>query len=222
MKTALTAAVLLAVAAVATARAAESDGWLTVRVPGFWEDQNAKARGYDGFAWYRCFVKVPKAFAGEAARLELGHVDDCDEAFVNGRKVGSTGRMPPQYAGLSAAPRQYNVPAAALRAGDWNLIAVRVYDAGGGGGIVGDPIRLISPRGEIRLEGTWQLRIGDDAAWAAWPADPSSAEAKTVAEQFAKIPGAAGGEAALRAALTGEAPPPDGGLVLWYRQPAKE
>ncbi|HUU09693.1 MAG TPA: glycoside hydrolase N-terminal domain-containing protein [Phycisphaerae bacterium] len=222
MKTALTAAVLLAVAAIATARAAESDGWLTVHVPGFWEEQNAKARGYDGFAWYRCFVKVPKAFAGEAARLELARIDDADEAFVNGRRVGATGRMPPNYHGLSSAVRAYDVPAAGLRAGDWNLIAVRVYDAGGGGGIVGDPIRLISPRGEIRLEGTWQFRIGDDATWAAWPADPSSAEAKTVAEAFSKIPDAAGRAAAVRAALTGQADPPEGDLVIWCRRPAEK
>ena len=222
MRAAFAVAVLLVVAGAAGARAAEQDGWQTIRVPGFWEGQDGRFGGYDGFAWYRCFVKVPKALAGQAARLELGKIDDCDEAFVNGRKVGATGTLPPNYAGLSSTTRAYDVPADALRPGDWNLIAVRVYDHGGGGGIVGDAIHLVSPKGDIRLEGVWQFRTGDDAAWAAWPAKATSAEATKVAEQFAKIEDAAGTAAALRASLTGQAAPPDGDLVTWYRQPANE
>ena len=206
---------VLAVAAIGAAAPAD-DEWRTIRVPGFWEAQGADA--YDGFAWYRCFFRVPKDFAGQAARLELGRIDDCDEAFVNGRKVGATGSMPPDYRGLSAQPRAYDVPADALRPGHWNLLAVRVYDAGGGGGIVGGPIRLVSPKGEIPLDGAWQFRTGDEAAWAAWPADPDSAEAEKVAEAFSKMPGAP----AVRIVLSGEAEPPEGDLALWYRRPARQ
>ena len=213
----LAAGLALAVAATA-APAAEQGGWRTARVPAAWESQGGDLGAYDGFAWYRCFFRLPKEFAGQAARLELGTIDDCDEAFVNGRKVGATGSMPPDYKGLSGQPRAYDVPAAALRAGDWNLIAVGVYDGGGAGGIVGGPLRLVSGQAEVRLEGLWQFRTGDDAAWAAWPADPGSTEARQMAEAFSKRPGAP----AARSVLSGEAPPPDGDLVLWYRRPAGE
>ena len=204
------------------ARPADMPGWQTVRVPGAWEQQDRKLAQYDGFAWYRCFVKAPKEFAGQPARLELGSIDDCDETFVNGRKVGATGRLPPDYRGLSGPRREYAVPADCIRPGEWNLIAVRVYDGGGGGGLMGGAaMRLTSPRGEIGLEGTWQFRTGDDVAWAQWPADPTSAEGRKVAENFAKIPRAAG-QASVRAALTGKAEPPASPLSAWYRQPARE
>jgi alpha-L-fucosidase 2 len=211
-----------ATGAFAGARPADTSGWRTIRVPGTWEQQDRKLAQYDGFAWYRCFVKVPKEFAGQPTRLELGSIDDCDETFVNGRKVGATGRLPPNYEGLSGPRREYLVPADCLRPGAWNLIAVRVYDGGGEGGLMGGAaMRLASPRGEIALEGTWQFRTGDDMAWAQWPADPTSAEGEKVAENFATLARAAG-QASIRAALTGKAEPPASPLAAWYRQPARE
>jgi alpha-L-fucosidase 2 len=215
------AAALALVASAPAVRAAPAAGWQTVRVPGFWEEQAPNLGGYDGFAWYRCFVNVPEKFIGRGVRLQLGRIDDADEAFVNGQKVGATGRMPPDYEGLSSTRRAYAVPADVLRPG-WNLIAIRVFDKAGGGGVVDKPIALVSPRGTISLEGVWQFRTGDDAAWAAWPAAPTSAEGKRMAEEFAKIEDAAGSATAMQAALTGEAPPPDGRLVSWYRRPAEE
>ena len=208
--------------AAASAPAATDDGWQLLRAPGFWEGQDAKLASYDGFAWYRCFVRVPKEFAGEALALELGKVDDCDETFFNGRRVGATGTMPPAYRGLSGEARRYKVPADLVRAGDWNLVAVRVYDAGGGGGIASGPLRLVCPKGSIGLEGKWQFRTGDSAAWANWPADPNSEEGRAMAEAFGNVVGGAGHAAEVRAAVTGRAEPPEGKLVLWYRQPARE
>ena len=212
--------------------------WQAIRVPGFWENQNPQLAGYDGFAWYRCFVKVPKEAAGQPPWLELGRVDDCDEAFVNGHRVGATGTMPPNYDGQSRPLRKYSVPAECVRFGDWSLIAVRVFDKSGGGGMPGGaPVRFSSPKVEINLEGIWQFRTGDDLAWAQWPADPNTPEARKMAEEFARMQqaaGSAGAKKPTRASgpakpgepprpsvpLTGEAPPPQGDLVSWYRQPA--
>ena len=34
--------------------------WTTLLVPGVWDDQHGgKLAGYDGFAWYRCYVLIP-------------------------------------------------------------------------------------------------------------------------------------------------------------------
>ena len=84
--------------------------WVPVRVPGFWESV-PQLRGYNGFAWYRCFVSVPKAWQGQALRLDLGGIDDADETFFNGTRVGATGSMPPKYDGQAGAQRRYTVPA---------------------------------------------------------------------------------------------------------------
>ena len=203
------------------ASAAGAKEWGTVTVPGFWERQPGGGyRGHDGFAWYRCFVKVPPAWKGQALRLELGRIDDCDETFFNGTKVGATGRMPPNYDGLSGSQRRYGVPAKVVRAGAYNLIAVRVYDGGGDGGMVHRPFALRCRKGQMRLTGEWQFRTGDDAAWAKWPVDPDSAEGKKMAEGFVdSVPNPPGGS---QTELTGEADPPAGELVLWYRRPAEE
>ncbi|NQT50709.1 hypothetical protein HQ576_01595, partial [bacterium] len=52
------AALLLFAPVVSAGQAGE---WVPVRVPGFWESV-PQLRGYDGYAWYRCFVSVPKAW----------------------------------------------------------------------------------------------------------------------------------------------------------------
>jgi hypothetical protein len=38
--------------------------WHTITVPGAWEEKGPPAaRGYDGVAWYRTWVKVPDTFS---------------------------------------------------------------------------------------------------------------------------------------------------------------
>ncbi len=202
------------------ASAQNAGGWQLLRVPGFWEGQagGALAR-HDGFAWYRCFVHVPEAWKGLPLRLELGSIDDCDETFVNGAKVGATGALPPAYRGLSGVARGYAVAPEQVRPGAYNLIAVRVYDGGGGGGIAGGTPRLSCARGSLGLRGEWQFRAGDDPAWARWPADPESREGKTMAEAYQQSSDEAPG--APQPALTGKAEPPEGAFSLWYRRPAE-
>lgn len=190
-----------------------------MHVPGLWESaQGGKYAHLDGFAWYRCFVRLPAGWAGQDALLELGAIDDCDETFVNGTLVGKTGDMPPAYRGLSGARRRYTVPAAALRPGGWNLIAVRVYDGGGGGGIAAGPVRLACAKGERDLRGAWQFHPGDSPDWARWPVPPESGEAARMAEAYASGEGAVG----LGVDLVGEAQAPASRWALWYRQPARE
>ena len=61
------------------AAAPGASDWLSIRVPGAWEEMLPKEAGrYDGFAWYRCFVEIPKAWEGQPLRLELGRIDDTD------------------------------------------------------------------------------------------------------------------------------------------------
>ncbi len=210
---------LTAVLALPPLRAAEGSGWSWMPVSGFWEKgDGGRFAGLDGFAWYRAFVKASASWKGEKATLSLGRIDDADEAFVNGMKVGATGGLPPRYRGLSGTERKYAVPAEAIRPGGWNLIAVRVYDGGGSGGITGDDLFLSSGKGRLDLHGTWGFRPGDDLAWKDWPADPESAEGRKAAEDFLREspdpPGGSGPE------FSGEAEAPAGQHVLWYRRPA--
>jgi len=85
--------------------------------------------------------------------LGLGAIDDNDVTWVNGVEVGRTNNY--------SAPRVYDVPARALRAGR-NVIAVRVEDTGGGGGIWGDAAAVYVDVGGTRrrIGASWKLRVG--------------------------------------------------------------
>ena len=98
-----------------------------------WE--RAGHEGLDGFAWYRARFRAPRRPAPGGFALELGKIDDADETFLNGVKIGATGTLPPEYAGAWEAWRRYAVPADLVRWGAENVVAVRVYDGGGPGGM---------------------------------------------------------------------------------------
>jgi len=141
---------LLLLPLVVLAASAGAGEWKLQRVPAY---LRGAAGSQKGFVWYRCFVRVPAAWQGESLRLVLGKIDDCDVTFVNGSRVGGTGRMPPRARSAHSRTRSYSVPAKAVRAGRWNLIAVRVYNNGGRGGIVGEPHRLSCAKGALSLAG---------------------------------------------------------------------
>lgn len=122
-------------------------GWQTILPGTLWEQQGAA--DYDGYAWYRTSVFIPKSLRKDAERfgglmLKLGKIDDADETFMNGALVGSTGTMPPDYDGKYDTPREYLIAADKVKWGEENIIAVRVYDHGGGGGIYSEPVELTS------------------------------------------------------------------------------
>src|SRR5439155_161257 len=88
----------------------DEDTWEAIAVPKRWEE--AGHPDYDGYAWYRTRFSLPTApplragrsravegSQGRAVYLELGKVDDADETFLNGVKVGQTGDFPPNYRG---------------------------------------------------------------------------------------------------------------------------
>jgi len=119
--------------------------WENISPLELWEAQGFS--GYDGFAWYRVKVVVPASMKRSAFRygglmLSLGKIDDSDVTFFNGHEVGSTGKMPPDYSGAYDVPRSYLIPPEIVQWGKKNTIAVRIYDAGGGGGLYGGPVEL--------------------------------------------------------------------------------
>lgn len=133
--------------------------WDVIPVPGLWENAGYKM---DGVAWYRTSFELSAAEAAKGVTLGLGMIDDSDETWVNGTRVGGlTNRWD--------ARREYRVGPEALRSGT-NHIAVRVTDTGGGGGIHdvhSDPERhveadlpYIQPLGGSRrgLPGQWKFR----------------------------------------------------------------
>jgi sialate O-acetylesterase len=124
--------------------------WPSMKLPGLWETQGLP--DVDGTVWFRKTIAISDADAGKAATLNLAMIDDNDEAFVNGVKVGSTNAY--------NAVRKYPIAAGILKAGK-NTIAVKVGDTGGGGGIYGPAadLSLIIDNKPLPLSGDWLFQV---------------------------------------------------------------
>lgn len=147
-----------------------SAGWSRLTVPGTWDEQRADLATYDGFAWYRCAVKVPAEWHNRALYLYVEKVDNACETFFNGVKVGVSGTLPPQYtSGLATNEHRYVLPAEIVKFGDTNTVAIRVYDHDGAGGFKGRAPHVIGNQEAISLAGLWEFRTGDELAWAKEP-----------------------------------------------------
>ena len=112
----------------------DDSAWKTVTLPAYWST-HLTGDFTNKFGWYRRRFSVPAALRGHDVLLLLGKVDDCDETFVNGVKVGGMGSFPPNYETAYSATRRYLVPASLLKGDGTDLIAVRDYNGGGDAGI---------------------------------------------------------------------------------------
>ncbi len=161
----------------ATVPAASQDGWTTIRVPGGWKDDAEKRfEKYDGFAWYRCFVKVPEGWQGRDLQVAFNQLSNSIEVFWNGEKIGAAGVMPPDYRAAYGTNVRYTIAAKKVKAGQNAVLAIRVYDQGGRGGFKGVAPAIVRGNEAILLEGTWQFRTGDNLAWATFDATKPSDE----------------------------------------------
>ena len=148
--------------------------WSPLQVPGAWEDVSAgKLANYDGYAWYRCWVKVPNDWKGRDLSLAVEQIANVHEVFWNGIRIGGGGDFPPGYRDASASNSAYSytVNEKNIEAGQYHLVAVRVYNQSGKGGFKGTAPALVNETTAIALQGTWQFRTGDDPAWAKPVAD---------------------------------------------------
>ena len=128
-------------------------GWETMNLPTLWED--AGHPGFDGIVWFRKSFDLPEAWKDRDVELRLSAIDDADTTWVNGTQVGATSGW--------ITPRAYRLPAALLKAKD-NIIAIRVLDTGGGGGIWAKqyPLELAplaGPGTPVSLAGPWLCRF---------------------------------------------------------------
>ena len=124
--------------------------WPEMKLPGVWENQGLD--GFDGEIWFRKTITINKQDAGKPAVLELAKIDDIDETYINGVKVGSISTWDEL--------RKYNVAAGILSEGQ-NVISVKVTDNGGGGGIYGEAADMKLTIGDHQqpLNGNWKFQV---------------------------------------------------------------
>ena len=144
----------------------DDSGWQAIEVGADWDGPDGE--DYDGFGWYRLRFRLPEglkedrdfAHYGEL-KLELGSIDDVDRTYLNGELVGEMGSLPPAFKGDWQTPRRYTVPAGLLRWDEDNVIAVRVFDNNGGGGMYQGPYALRIPDWQDHLKLRADVGRGD-------------------------------------------------------------
>jgi sialate O-acetylesterase len=124
--------------------------WAEMKVPSLWENQ--ELGDLDGVVWMRKTITLSAEDAKKEAILYLSKIDDEDITYVNGIEVGRNT--------IWDTKRVYSVPTNILKEGV-NVIAVRVVDNTGGGGIYGDTADFKMTLGNkiLPLEGKWKYKV---------------------------------------------------------------
>lgn len=144
----------------------DDSSWNEVDATRYWNEQGFPVVE-KSFAWYRIHVNIPKSLLNGADQknvliLNIPKVDDVDECFLNGKLIGASGRMPSNESGYFSAhkdARNYvvDVKKDGIRWGEDNVIAVRVYNRRGSGGLYGNPLNVFCPQAAEGLS----MRITD-------------------------------------------------------------
>jgi sialate O-acetylesterase len=124
--------------------------WPEMQAPELWENQQLS--NFDGVVWMRKSFVISKEDAAHEALLELAKIDDMDVTYINGIEVGTTNNYDEK--------RVYEIPVGTLNEGN-NVIAIKIVDYAGGGGIWGDAsdLKLSLQSTVIPLSGKWKFNV---------------------------------------------------------------
>jgi beta-galactosidase len=109
---------------------APATGWEKVTLPNYMESFGPKWRFIDGEVVYRKEINIPAYMAGKDLFIALGRVDEHEHTFFNGQSVGKSRQW--------MHGRGHRIPGNLVKAGR-NVLAIRTWDEGIHGGIMGDP-----------------------------------------------------------------------------------
>ena len=125
--------------------------WKNILVDRIWEASGYDP--YDRYAWYRIEVVIPSslkisAFLKDSLRIYLGKINNFDQTFLNGSFIGSNGKnvpagtvpdtlftKAPQSLRNVKRPYTLSVNDSRIKWDQKNVIAIRVFDEGGQGGL---------------------------------------------------------------------------------------
>ncbi len=124
----------------------------TLIQPTDWESQSIG--NVDGVIWIRKIIEISAEEAQKAAKLSLSRIDDEDITYINGIKIGENN--------VWNSERDYTIPPNVLKAGK-NVIAIKITDTGGGGGLWGEAEKVFLQLGDkkMSLSGEWAFFVTD-------------------------------------------------------------
>ena len=134
-----------------------TNDWETMAMPCLWQSTGLNI---NGAVWFRREIEIPESWSGKALSLNLGIVDDYDTSYFNGQPIGGIG---PENPVAWSTHRRYSIPAELVNPGR-AVIAVRVFDAAGDGGMTGPAFQMNfapekEPQNGQSLAGDWQYKV---------------------------------------------------------------
>ena len=110
---------------------------------------------YVGYAWYVKEFEIPEDFDLSDLVYHGGMIDEADECYINGIRIGETG-IPEEGGAYDRTnpwdeERSYDIPDGLLEPGK-NVIAVRMCNGSGGGGWYAGPIEITAKKSEEETE----------------------------------------------------------------------
>ncbi len=149
---------------IACAPQATAAEWETVAVPG--------EQSFTDYAWYRTWLKPHATFFskherdlfGESVIMNVRGLTGAHELYINGKKIGSGGHFPPEYADGREGNHRHKIPSGTFVPDQWNEVAFRVYNPEGKGGFLTEAPFVMDYFWECVLAGKWEFRKGDEAS----------------------------------------------------------
>jgi len=118
----------------------EDDSWKKIYVPDRFENQLGLE--YNGYVWYRKHFTINQdtldSWKDSRVVVHIGAIDDCDEVYINGKLIGKTSEGQETW----LKERVYPVELGIIKPGQDNVIAIKVYDNSGYGGIWMRPVEI--------------------------------------------------------------------------------
>jgi len=157
--------------------------WKSIAVDKTWN-----AQGYDtykGYAWYRIKTVIPSDIKKNASLQDslifyMGKINDFDQVFLNGQLIGQNRKNMPQGSAIDNdfgklknsiwdQERRYSlsVKDARIKWDQENVIAIRVYDWGGTGGVYSGDLHIAMQdiADYLRLEINKNNFLNADTQW---------------------------------------------------------
>ena len=128
----------------------DDSGWKEMYLPGDY-DNNINGGKFNGAVWFRKKIFIKDLTTDYT--LTIGAVDDMDETYVNGHKVGGLIGI-----GYWNKKREFKIPKSVLKKGV-NTLALRAIDVEGRGKILA-PMTLSTENNiKIPLSGDWKYKV---------------------------------------------------------------
>lgn len=139
----------------------DDSAWPLIRPDKGWAEQGYA--DYTGFAWYRVRV-IPMAKPQELA-LFIPFISDSYQVFVNGRRIGQVGGMPPAPKVMLASYMLFPIPADLVAPEKPFSIAIRVWHGKFAGSSNGEGMIAAPAVGDPHLLGVLRTMAIHDKWW---------------------------------------------------------